>query len=1486
MAPPNYDAAAQHRNQSPSLENARFSFEILLSPLGKPSKLLTYCAPVRASSKALTKILQHPRLRLDLLLVIQATAKVEVELDPILQKSTIIGRVFFDFNRNGIQDPGEPGIPGVRITNGSGLQIQTDAHGRYHLADVDGGRFERGRNVIFKVDPRTLPEGSSFSTRNPQVVRITQGLMQKINFGVVPPRVLIPDTTVRIYLGDKLYYQSNHENTREELKKALKAVATGIQAMNQGRIAVEGNRASRGGARSKKDLSQDIANHTEEILRELIGDETMKNITIEVIEPDAQSSQLKPDSGQDQKIDIDLENAEASDDSTSDFSAILRALCGQDFCELDPAYIIDVVTSESDILPSVRSNEDDWNQLTEKSNETSRLRLPGGGALWTTKDPDHTEPMLNVMAPETIKLKRKFLEEAIPFYLYSNYPFFIDRWEIFILDPDDPEKMENPIQILSGSHFPMGEAILWDGKDSHGNKAALKKSLQYQLRVYDTKGRTDFTSIANIKLVPSVDTSMPDSTDNIAREIHGTSRLHEQKILLEGSRVRIYGNEISENAKIQIAGYESPVDLDGNFSQEFILPAGEHALDLHYYSKERADPWRKQLHINVEENSFFLVALGDLTIGRNHIRGNIETLSPDDAFDRDLFTEGRFALYAKGKIRGKYLITAALDTGEDELSETLTNLNREDPRKLFRNLDPDRYYPVYGDESVTSSDVDTQGKFYLRIDWDRSQLMWGNFNTSFTGNEFVRYNRSLYGAKFRYESVETTDHGKAKLHLTTFASEAQTALGHNQFRSTGGSLYYLKHEDIVEGSDKVALEVRERDSERVIKNLTLQRGRDYEIDERKGRIILSRPIHQIAKGTTTSIIKEQPLDGDLNILVIDYEYRPTGFASDKLTYGARGKSWLNEHLQIGGTFVHENRETEDHQIWGLDGTLRYAPGTFIRGEYGNSRERQANSGWYSEDGGISFRDLRVVSQQDDRNGRAMGIEGRINFDEVTNAETGLRAESWWRQRSSGFSSARAETGTDTQEYGGAAHWEASEQLSIHAEASFLDRENEREKRSISAAAQYQLNDALAINAEIRHLREKRTLDATAIEAAENTNSTIGALQVSYEISPGIEVYAAGQTTLKRDDDEDENNLISAGISAQVNDKLVIDVSTSIGNRGHSIEAGVDFSPNDDHHIYGNYSLSTDRSTAENDHVFTFGESSQITDRLSVFSEAQFTQGNNEQGLGHIFGLDFAPRPGWNLGFAVESSTFDSNDSGRVERDVANLSAGFERDRLRWQSQLEFRRDKGDVDRHQWLSTNRVDWKWNEDLTLLADFAASYTKNFASDTTDGSFAEGNIGFAYRPVKHDRINLLGKYTLLYDIPSIAQSSERRDERAQILSLEGIFDVNNKLSLGMKIAAKRGELRLGRDRGRWFRTQTELAVIRSNYAVSKNWDLLAEYRWLHVAEARDTRQGFLFSVNRHLNDHVSVGAGYNFTDFNDNLSRLNYHSQGWFVNLIGRY
>lgn len=74
-------------------------------------------------------------------------------------------------------------------------------------------------------------------------------------------------------------------------------------------------------------------------------------------------------------------------------------------------------------------------------------------------------------------------------------------------------------------------------------------------------------------------------------------------------------------------------------------------------------------------------------------------MTTDTHYEDKIYVDGRGAFYLKGKIKGEWLLTAAADTREQPVSDLFHNFSSKDPRYLLRNLNPDLYYPVYGDLS-------------------------------------------------------------------------------------------------------------------------------------------------------------------------------------------------------------------------------------------------------------------------------------------------------------------------------------------------------------------------------------------------------------------------------------------------------------------------------------------------------------------------------------------------------------------------------------------------------------------------------------------------------------------------------------------------------------------------------------------------------------------------------------------------------------------
>jgi len=125
----------------------------------------------------------------------EATATVRVVPDPTFDCTDVTGKVFNDINRNGQQDQGENGLPGVRVVTPRGLQATTDLYGRYHITCAITPHEGRGSNFVLKLDDRTLPSGFRMSTNQLQVKRATRGKALKVNFGASIHRVVGIDLT-------------------------------------------------------------------------------------------------------------------------------------------------------------------------------------------------------------------------------------------------------------------------------------------------------------------------------------------------------------------------------------------------------------------------------------------------------------------------------------------------------------------------------------------------------------------------------------------------------------------------------------------------------------------------------------------------------------------------------------------------------------------------------------------------------------------------------------------------------------------------------------------------------------------------------------------------------------------------------------------------------------------------------------------------------------------------------------------------------------------------------------------------------------------------------------------------------------------------------------------------------------------------------------------------------------------------------------------
>ena len=193
---------------------------------------------------------------------------------------------------------------------------------------------------------------------------------------------------------------------------------------------------------------------------------------------------------------------------------------------------------------------------------------------------------------------------------------------------------------------------------------------------------------------------------------------------------------------------------------------------------------------------------------------------------------------------------------------------------------------------------------------------------------------------------------------------------------------------------------------------------------------------------------------------------------------------------------------------------------------------------------------------------------------------------------------------------------------------------------------------------------------------------------------------------------------------------------------------------------------------------------------------------------------------------------------------------------------------------------------------MAKFNHSFSDSSLGNFFDGDFSEAVLGYAYRPVKHDRLNALLKFTYFYNFPTAGQISSSGAspsefiQKSYIAALDLSYDVLANLSVGGKYAYRLGEVSLDRNDLEFFDNSAHLVVLRADLRFLENWEALVEGRALILPDLDEHKIGALLGLHRYFGKHFKAGVGYNFTDFSDDLTDLSYDHHGWFFNMTGAF
>ena len=368
-------------------------------------------------------------------------------------------------------------------------------------------------------------------------------------------------------------------------------------------------------------------------------------------------------------------------------------------------------------------------------------------------------------------------------------------------------------------------------------------------------------------------------------EAQDNSLLH--KDLLAGAPQDRKQYTIGENGIALIT--LKPTTQTGEVKISIPLPKGEKIISANLKPKLR---------------DWILVGFAEGTAGNNTLSGHTDALTGDAARDGS-YTDGHISLYAKGQIKGEWLLTLAYDNQKENTNDS-----------LHQTIDPGTFYHVYSDQSTQNYDSASAEKLYIKLEREQFFALFGDFNTGFNDAELSKYTRNLTGIQSRFINERTE--------LLIFASDADQAFVRDEIRGEGLSgPYQLSRAQLMRNSESISIEVRDRThQDEVLQRTVFTRHVDYDINYDRGTITFRQPVFST--------------DGDLNHIYIVAEYESYDSQDRRLVWGSRAVVNLNDRTSLGLTHVNEGQVGKETAITGVDVNIQLAKTTHARLEMARS----------------------------------------------------------------------------------------------------------------------------------------------------------------------------------------------------------------------------------------------------------------------------------------------------------------------------------------------------------------------------------------------------------------------------------------------------------------------------------------------------------------------------------------------------------------------
>ncbi|MCB9727536.1 MAG: hypothetical protein H6744_02450 [Deltaproteobacteria bacterium] len=948
---------------------------------------------------------------------------------------------------------------------------------------------------------------------------------------------------------------------------------------------------------------------------------------------------------------------------------------------------------------------------------------------------------------------------------------------------------------------------------------------------------------------------------------------------------------------LTINGRPAALDGDGGFGELVDLSEGQDVIEV-----VATDPTGHRASVrepvSVSRSAFFLLALADGAAGEldAHLP---ERATYDEHSLGDYFIEGRGVLHFRGRVPGGKLARHVF------LSAQVDSARRAEFESFYDQLiDPAREYPLFGDASDDDQTIRARGPLWVLVEADRSKLQIGNIRTGFEGLTLLRYDRGLYGALARLEHAWRPGWDTR---IEGFASDDARHLEarHDELRATGGSLYYLSRQELLPGSERLEVVVREQDTRLELARTSLVRDVDYRIDYTDGRVVLKAPLSATEAARSTfgrfqPFTGRQVLDGHEVWLVATYESRKAEDSDDpgERAFGAHASQRIADHLEVGGGVAREMRDgAPDYTLWGAEAAVDVVAGTRISGEMARS-EGTSMGARVSGDGGLRFGTLAGELSGDEGYAWRAGLDADIGA--MTGDRTDLRLRGWYQRVDEGFQAVGREQDRGTERYGGELAWRPGrrDRLSVRYDWSALRLPGttaageERDVDRVLYAGRWQHDfGRVALSLDGGYGQHRDDEDGV-------THDTGGAVVGSrIRLTARLDAELAQEVLVGGDDavlGESRYGRMTtrAGLRYRMADGLDLGVQGAMRWDGDSaLEVGVRRRVSDDTHMYLEERLGPGEDAEGLVHSQVVGAESRLAGGGRAFGEYRLEEGVGARQNRALVGISKRVElaPGVALSGSFEHSQTQGGPEGRTSREVA--SGGLEVlaiDGVRLGGRYEVRHDRAPEANEgagreiiQALISNALDLRLTDGLSALLTVDYAMTQNLTTRDMERQSTEATLALIDRPSSWHGLTLVARVSHARRqrlIPQIllglGQLTTRSDTRVEVASLAAIIRLPWRLELTLKTAF------------RWLRERTEtpeelppepdrtlrdlLVLGRLAFHIVRGLDVAIEGRTFMALAQSEAGVGALAEVGWTLADHLRLAVGYDFSDLPRELFR----------------